>query len=164
MAASAVGLGVMLVLSACGGGSSKASSSTSAVPTSPASTASPTSSPAATTTTTTGSATGVQVLPLPADERAALRETHLALLRSSGGRADGVDGPLPGSVYYALDRGSGTYWALATFSHPDTGTTDQPEIFSKKQGGAWQDLGDSGGDPCKVPAAVLAAWSYRASC
>ena len=106
----------------------------------------------------------MQVLTITPGERTALRDAHLASLRASGARVNGVEGPLPNSVYYALDHGTATFWALATFSHPNTGTTDQPEIFSKKQGAGWEDLGDSGGAPCKVPASVLAAWSYRASC
>ena len=112
---------------------------------------------------TTRAAAGVQSLTIPAEERAALRT---AFLRAHPTYApDQVEGPLAGSVYYAVDNSTATYWALATFSVPNTGTTDQPEVLSKKQGGAWDDLGDTGGNPCKVPAPVLAAWHYPgASC
>lgn len=64
-------------------------------------------------------------------------------------------GPLPGSTYYArLGRGE---WAIATFSHPVTGTTDQPEVFNRPIGGRWVDIGGTG-DPCPaVPRPVVLA-------
>ncbi len=104
---------------------------------------------------------GVEVLFISAEDRAALRTTFLAKFQGRAPAADEIEGPLPGSVYYALDNSTGTYWALATFSVPPLGSQDQPEVFSKKPGEAWVDLGDSGGSPCQVPLAVRSAWNYR---
>jgi len=117
----------------------------------------------ANTPSSTQASGGVQVLVIPAEDRAALRTTHLALSQNQRYSADQIEGPLPNSVYYALDNSTGTYWALATFSTAGFGTQDQPEVFSKKIGQSWVDLGDTGGNPCKVPAPVLAAWNYRST-
>ena len=74
-------------------------------------------------------------------------------------------GPLRGTVYYArLGRAE---WALATFWMPRVGTTDQPEVFSRRVGGRWRDRGDTGGSLCVVPRAVVRVWGLlrlRASC
>ena len=48
----------------------------------------------------------MQVLTITPGERTALRDAHLASLRASGARVNGVEGPLPNSVYYALDHGT----------------------------------------------------------
>ncbi len=62
--------------------------------------------------------------------KSALRAAHLALIPLP--QRAGVRGPLRGTTYY----GSYGAWhyALATFSIPRLGTTDQPEIFSKAPG------------------------------
>jgi hypothetical protein len=65
----------------------------------------------------------------------------------------GVRGPLPGSVYYG--RSGGLEWALATFSLPRVGTTDQPERFRRRPGGKWTDLGAGSRTPgCRPPTAT----------
>lgn len=70
-----------------------------------------------------------------------------------------VRGPLRGSVYYA--RYGAFEWALATFSVPRVGTTDQPEVFRRRRGGAWVDRGDTGGSLCAVPRAVVRLWGLE---
>ena len=90
--------------------------------------------------------------------KAALRAAHLRVVPKAD-RAR-VKGPLPGSVYYARHRGR--EYALAVFSHPRTGTTDQPELFIRRTGGRWVDKGDTGGDVCSfgiVPKPVLDLWA-----
>ena len=82
--------------------------------------------------------------------RAAFIRAHPAV------RPARIKGPLRGSVYYAR---YGRYeWALATFSLPLVGTTDQPEVFRRRVGGRWVDLGDTGGSLCAVPRAVVSLW------
>ena len=74
-------------------------------------------------------------------------------------------GPLRGTVYYA--RLGRTEWALATFWMPRVGTTDQPEVFSRRVGGRWRDRGDTGGSLCVVPRPVVRVWGLmrlRTSC
>ena len=91
--------------------------------------------------------------------RAAFLRAHPAL----DGRR--VRGPLRGTVYYARLRA--TEWALATFWMPRVGTTDQPEVFSRRVRGRWRDRGDTGGSLCAVPRSVVRLWGllrFRTSC
>jgi hypothetical protein len=94
------------------------------------------------------------------------RELRAAFLRAHPGFAPRrVRGPLRGSVYYARYRGN--HWALATFSLPRVGTTDQPELFRRRLGARWRDLGDTGGSLCEVPRPVVRVWHLlrlRRSC
>ncbi|MDQ2969290.1 MAG: hypothetical protein M3R37_13360 [Actinomycetota bacterium] len=97
-----------------------------------------------------------------ASVKAALRTTHLAVLQPS--QRAGVRGPLKGTTYY----GSVGKWkyALAMFSQPGVGTTDQPELFSKAPGGRWRDRGDTGGCLTKgiIPRALIRLWHLRSYC
>ena len=99
----------------------------------------------------------VNLVATPAVKRA-LRAAFLRLHRSA--RPSSVRGPLKGSVYYA--RYGRFYWALATFSLPVVGTTDQPEVFRRVAGGRWVDKGDTGGNLCAVPRPVVAVWRLLA--
>ena len=99
----------------------------------------------------------VNLVATPAVKRA-LRAVFLRLHRST--RPASVRGPLNGSVYYA--RYGRVYWALATFSLPVVGTTDQPEVFRRVVGGRWVDKGDTGGNLCAVPRPVVAVWRLLA--
>lgn len=94
-------------------------------------------------------------LQISAADRAALRQ---ALLASGGAASSEVEGPLPGTVFYA--RYGGTEYAIATFSYAQTGETDQPERFSRPAGAhAWHHDGDSGGPLADfLPCPVLQAW------
>lgn len=73
----------------------------------------------------------------------------------------GVKGPLPGRTYYGGYRGR--EYAIATFSIPLVGTTDQPELFVRKAGGRWVDKGDTGGEVCPgwMPVQVIRIWELR---
>jgi hypothetical protein len=94
--------------------------------------------------------------------KAALRTAHLRTLPAADRAA--TRGPLPRSTYYG-SYGSRRY-ALATFSHPRVGTTDQPELFSKVPGRPWRDHGDTGGCLTKgvLPPALLRVWHLRSYC
>lgn len=122
------------------------------------------------TTIPTQTESKVQVLNASANERAALRALYLMNPQIRKYDPSQVDGPLSGSVYYALEKSTGIYWALASFSIPEFDTQDQPEVFSKSAGNGWQDLGDSGGffgcnqGDLKVPRSVLVAWRLSPQC
>jgi hypothetical protein len=94
--------------------------------------------------------------------KAALRAAHLARVPRSDRAA--TRGPLKGTTYYGA-VGSWRY-ALATFSHPRVGTTDQPELFSKAPGRTWRDRGDTGGCLSKgiIPRALLRLWHLSSNC
>lgn len=84
-----------------------------------------------------------------------------AFLRAHRGYAPAkVRGPLKGRTYYG--RYGKKEYAVATFSVPLTGTTDQPELFRRPRGGAWRDLGDTGGEVCPpyVPLPLLRLWGF----
>ena len=60
-------------------------------------------------------------------------------------------------------------YALASFDARYNGyyfgTEDQPERFVSAPGGAWRDIGNTGGEPCgSAPAALLEAWGIVHSC
>jgi len=105
-----------------------------------------------------GVAVRVQVTPAA---RAALRRRLLDCYQGPDGRR--IKGPLVGTVHLARYRGY--EWAIATFSFPATGTTDQPERFVRRIGTRrWRDLGDTGGPVFeRVPCPLLRAWSIRCS-
>lgn len=103
-----------------------------------------------------------QNLVISAQDRLSLRTTLLSASHMPD--EAGVKGPLPNTVFYARYRG--TDWAIATFSLPGTGTTDQPERFRRPVGGQWTLLGDTG-SPLKdsgIPCPVLRAWNMDEGC
>jgi hypothetical protein len=70
-----------------------------------------------------------------------------------------IRGPLEGRTYYG--RYGSTKYAVATFSI-DGGTDDQPELFRHRSGGAWRDLGDTGGEVCpgRIPMPLIKLWRF----
>ncbi len=77
-----------------------------------------------------------------------------------------ISGPV-GEVH--LGRCGRTQYALADFNAHyngiNFGIQDQPERFAKAAGGAWKDLGNTGGDPCgTMPTALLKAWKVTRAC
>jgi len=74
-----------------------------------------------------------------------------------------VRGPIKGRTYYG--RYGSKEYALAVFSVPRTGTTDQPELFRRPRGGAWRDTGDTGGEACPpyVPLPLIKLWGFERS-
>ena len=97
-----------------------------------------------------------------AEVKAALRAAHLRTLPPTNRAA--TRGPLAHSTYYGSY--GGRRYALATFSHPRVGTTDQPELFSKLPGRPWRDHGDSGGCLTQgvIPPALVRVWHLRSYC
>lgn len=86
--------------------------------------------------------------------KAALRAALVARLPVT--QREKVRGPLPGRTYYGSY--GPTRYALAVFSFPGTGTTDQPEVFDRPPGKPWQDRGDTGGCLRKIPAPLRRVW------
>jgi hypothetical protein len=135
----AVILATGALLTACTSSSSTASTTSTTAATSTASTTSTTAATSTTTTvpgagsTTTTSGTAVRNLPATAQVKSDLRAAYLAMAQLP---ASEVVGPLPGTVYYAYDPQTSTYWAMATF-----GPTSTP---SEKTGIAMQDGGNQG--------------------
>jgi hypothetical protein len=82
--------------------------------------------------------------------RAAFLASHPQLVPTS------VTGPILGKTYYG-SSGS-TLYALAVFSLPKTGETDQPEAFMRPSGKAWIDKGETGGCLNAMPATLLHVW------
>jgi hypothetical protein len=97
-------------------------------------------------------------------------------------RRSDVAGTKKGSVFYAYDGPSRTYWAVANFEpslsaltkhrrlngasgDPTIQFQDGPFILRGPVGGAWTLVGDTGGAPIcqdRVPATVIAAWQLHA--
>ena len=86
--------------------------------------------------------------------RAAFLKAHPTLAPSR------LRGPIKGETYYG--RYGDAEYALAVFSVPLTGTTDQPELFRRPAGARWRDLGDTGGEVCPswVPVPLLRLWRF----
>jgi hypothetical protein len=86
--------------------------------------------------------------------------------------AQDIAGTTPGSVYFAFDPTTGTYWALASFSptptaalHTQVALQDGGNIgvFSRKAGSAWTMLSTGGAVPfcvskTQIPPGVVAVW------
>jgi hypothetical protein len=123
--------------------------------------------PSAGAAATAHTAGGCRVLPTPASLGATLLRLHrVYMLHEPDVRKPTITGPV-GRVYLGI-CGSKRY-ALADFdAHYNGlyfGIQDQPERFIKPAGGAWQDIGDTGGPPCgSAPLALLEAWKIVRSC
>ena len=74
--------------------------------------------------------------------------------------ARNVKGPLRGTTYYG--RYGRTQYAFAVFSVSGS-TTDQPELFKRPVGGVFRDIGDTGGEICRVPLALIKVWHLKRS-
>jgi hypothetical protein len=179
--------GLALLAAACGSSSprsahatttttttSPASTSTSAASTS--TTAAGTTAPSQVATTSTTVSTSIENLTATATVKSDLVAAFVAFKNVP---ASAIAGTMAGTVYYALDPSTGTYWATAQFSiapgatsqtvtsMQDGGTTG---FFSKATGAGWVMLSAGLMPPCAskspVPAAVLAVWglAHQASC
>jgi len=113
------------------------------------------------------SASSCKVLPAPASLGKTLLTLHRAYERHQPDvHNPTITGPV-GTVH--LGRCSSTRYASASFDARYNGVyfgaTDQPERFVRPAGGAWRDLGNTGGDPCgSAPTALLKAWKIVRSC
>lgn len=172
----ACGSGAPAALNTSGGASSTRSSSTSHPTTAPSSASSSTTatstststSTTATSTTTTSTAPGPENLVVSTTDKQLLTAafvdyTHLP--------AQDIAGTAPGSVYFAFDPTTDTYWALASFSptpsasqHTQIALQDGGNmgIFSRRPASAWQML-STGSVPFCVsqtafPPGVVAVW------
>jgi hypothetical protein len=124
--------------------------------------------------TPTGSG-GVQNLVIPSAEESELTAAYLAFRGGIPLSDVAGEGPMPGSVYYAYDPATDTYWALAVFEPSSTASLDVQvgfqdgdniAMFQKDGASAWQ--AESAGEPAYCaeakyfPQAVLTAWSMSA--
>jgi len=104
--------------------------------------------------------------------RTALRGAYVAA--RPGVRLGEVDGPRHGTLYYAFDPATRTYWAIAWF---DPSSRAQPQtaakfqfgmggaVFKRTASGAWRATVHLRANlPCpdEVPAPVLRAWRIKA--
>jgi hypothetical protein len=170
VAALSTGLVLAIVLVACSSGS-PAARRTSSGPGAGASTGTRSSGSSSTPGGSAGGAGPGQNLPVTSDVRAQLLAAGAAL---HGLPSSDYTGLVPGTTYYALDVGTGDYWAGAGLvpapGSYDAGVRNQDEgaymILTRSAGGAWHgwETGLTGGPPgpCPVvvPSAVLAAWGW----
>jgi hypothetical protein len=111
----------------------------------------------------------------------ALREELItAWIKGNSLDRSDVASTTPGSVYYAYQPRSATYWAMANFDpsasaqakgkklNGNTGDPlisfqDGPWIFTRSDGGSWQLKGDTGGEVCPsvLPADIVAVWNLH---
>jgi hypothetical protein len=110
---------------------------------------------------------GCRTLTAPSSLGATLLRLHRAYMQHQPDvHNPKITGPV-GRVYLGI---CGTKrWALAVFDarYNDLyfGVQDQPERFDKPAGAGWQDLGNTGGDPCgSAPLALLKAWKIVHAC
>ena len=156
-------------LTACSGTAhlQEAAGQTSAPTASPSPSASPSSS------ATSGQVRDVAVnLPATPELRAELLRAYVAARPDV--RSQEVSGPDKGSLYYAYDTRTSTYWAIAWF-HPSPQARYQTQVnfqdgmgggvFIRTVGHRWRAIVHERANlPCPgdVPAAVLRAWRLRA--
>lgn len=111
-------------------------------------------------------------LPATPSLRAALRGAYVAA--RPGVRLSEVEGPRHGTLYYAFDTATRTYWAIAWFdpsSHAREQTAAKFQfgmgaaVFKRTASGEWHATVHVRANlPCpgEVPAAVLRAWHMKA--
>jgi hypothetical protein len=163
----AMAIGLLITTAAIGCSSKSAPSSVAATTGQPTATAAaPTTSTAA---TASASSTGVQNLSVSTAVRSELLTAFAAIKNIP---VSDVAGSTPGSIYYAYDPSTQTYWAMGSYepastdpatvknSFEDGGETGQ---FKKIGSGPWQ-AGTGGVPPyCAeisyFPRTVLEAWS-----
>ena len=118
---------------------------------------------------------GAQNLVITSAERSALTTAYLAFRGRIPLSDVAGEGPMPGSVYYAYDSATNTYWALADFEPSSTASFDVMlsfqdgggiAMFQKVGAAAWGE--ESPGVPpfCGeakfFPQTVLLAWGMSA--
>jgi len=118
---------------------------------------------------------GVQNLVVSSAEKSNLTAAYVALKGISLSDIGG-GGPMPGSVYYAYDPATDTYWALADFAPSSTASLNVQVgfqdggsygMYRKAGAGSWQ-VEQPGfppicGEAKFFPQAVLMAWSISMS-
>jgi hypothetical protein len=132
-------------------------------------------SPSASAPSSAAGSSAVQNLVISSTEQSDLTAAFVADKGISLSDILGAD-PVPGSVYYAYDPATDSYWALADFKLSSTASFNAQVsfqdggdmgLFRKTQGGPWQMQGGSLDPVCAelqfFPPAVLAAWSMPTS-
>jgi hypothetical protein len=165
----AVALGLLAMTGIIGCASSSAPNSATAATAASRQPPAPGTSAAVTVSATAAAASGVQNLGVSTAVRG---ELLTAFAASKSIPAADVAGSRPGSVYYAYDPATGTYWAMASYDPASTdsqavlvGFQDGGEsgLFKRVGSGAWQ--ATQGGEPALCgevqffPRTVLEAWS-----
>lgn len=133
------------------------------------------SPPAGTPTSGPARPGGVRNLVISSAERRELTAAFVAYKGISPSDLFGV-GPLPGSVYYAHDLVTDTYWALASFQPSSTASLNvkvnfqdggNVGMFRKSGGGRWQAQTPGWPPICAevqfFPPTVLMTWSLPTS-
>jgi hypothetical protein len=114
-----------------------------------------------TLTTTVGSTDATAATNLVVTPRVRIQLRSAVTDGKSQAEAAKIKGPLPKSIYYAEYQGF--HYALASFSFPLTGTTDQPLLFVELPGiGYLVEVSDTGGDPghmSAIPCPVREVWN-----
>jgi len=110
-----------------------------------------------------GGSSGCITLPASPALKSTLLRVHRATITVSEMK---TSGPV-GRVYYG--RCPKAFYALATFNHKtpkvDFHVQDQPERFRRRNGGRWQDRGDTGGFVCEAaPKPLLKLWNLLKGC
>jgi hypothetical protein len=167
--------GIGMVATICVAACSASPAPSGAVPrnhetTRPAATAAVNPTPSAAASATPAAQPGVQNLVIPSAEKSELTATFAGYEATSPSGVLG-GGPLPGSVYYAYDPTTGTYWALADFELTGGMTIPIPMMFRKTGTGPWlyqranfspdgtQQVVPACSEIQWFPPAVLMAWS-----
>jgi hypothetical protein len=118
---------------------------------------------------------GIRNLAISSAERSELTQAFMAHKGISLSDVQGA-GPLPGSVYYAYDPATGTYWALAAFDPSSTASSKVSVdfqdgggtgMFRMASGGSWQVQNSGVPSTCSellfFPKAVLQTWRMPTS-
>jgi len=96
-------------------------------------------------------------LPITAQLRVELRAAHAKLTDRP------FSGPRKGQLY--VGRCGTRSYALASFKDRELGFQDQPERFTRRGSGKWNDRGDTGGDVCfAAPKTLLRIWGLADRC
>jgi len=163
-----------LVLAACGSNSPSAGPTTTSASTTTTTTSSSTTSTTAAASATTTTSGAAQNLAATAAVKSSLTAAYVA---HNGLPANEVAGTAPGSVYYAFEPSTNTYWAIASFV-PTSGASQQTQVamqddgccgvFTQPSGGSWKFQASFLGEPCpgQVPADLETLWhlTYPGDC
>lgn len=136
-------------------------------------------SPAPAASSPTSIPVGVQNLLVSPSVRRELTAAYESFMRFT---PSGIAGTAPGSVYYAHDAATGSYWAMATFQPSKAALHSSPDsamynvlvdmqdggnqgLFTRTSGGVWQ-VERAGVPPqCQIvkffPKAVIRAWALN---
>jgi predicted metalloprotease len=102
-----------------------------------------------------------QNLRITQEEKGVLRLTAIAHCVDKGyDGCQGITGPLPGTYF---GRRGNTFWAVASFRHPDRDLKGQPLLLTRTAGGRWSVADETGGTSCLVPAGLAKLWDFASA-